>query len=164
LFSLDVVARENVFADLHAKYFEIPRPEEVPPPPASDEPWVAIMEIAYAESTLTTVAVSDGTARVLRSAGGGFFAPGVVEPVRPAAKAFIDETRQRKSAFTPASEFPQSEVGYVFFYARTADGVTTAAATEKDLSATTHPLSPLYFAGLRILHEFLQLQKQSEQR
>jgi hypothetical protein len=158
------VAQENVFADLRAKYFEIPRPEEVPPPAASDEPWAAIMEIAYPESTLTTVAFSDGTARVLRSTGGGFFAAGVVEPVRPAAEAFIHETRQRKSEFTSVSQFPQPEAGHVFFYARSDAGVATVAATEQDLSARSHSLSPLYFAGLRILHEFLQLQKTSEQQ
>jgi hypothetical protein len=158
------VARENVFADLRAMYFEIARPDEVPSPLASDEPWAAMMEIAYTESTLTTVAFSDGITRVLRSTGGGFFAAGVVEPVRPAAEAFIHETRQSKSAFTPVREFPQPEVGHVFFYARSDAGVVKVAATETDLSVRTHLLSPLYFAGLRILHEFLQLQKQNEQQ
>jgi hypothetical protein len=62
------------------------------------------------------------------------------------------------------NQFPQPEVGHVFFCARSDAGVSTVAATEKNLSARTHSLSPLYFAGLRILHEFLQLQKQSEQR
>ena len=158
------MARENVFADLRAKYFEIPRPEEVPAPRASDEPWAVIMEIAYPESTVTTIAFSDGTARVFRSTGGGFFAAGVVEPVRPAAETCVHEARQLKWEFTPVSHFPQPEVGHVFFYARSDAGVSTAAATEKNLSARTHSLSPLYFAGLRILHQFLQLQKQSEQR
>jgi hypothetical protein len=122
------------------------------------------MEIAYPESTLSTIAFSDGTARVLRSTGGGFFAAGVVEPVRPAAEAFIHEARQLKSEFTPVSQFPQPEVGHVFFYARSNAGVSATAATEKNLSTRTHSLSPLYFAGLRILHEFLELQKQTKQR
>ena len=158
------MARANVFADLRAKYFEIPRPDEVPPPASHDEPWAAIMEIAYPESTVTTVAFSDGTARVLRSTGGGFFSGGIVEAVRPAAEAFIREVQQQNSTFTPADEFPQPEIGQVFFYARSDARVRTAAATESELSTRSHPLSPLYFAGLRILHEFLQLQKASEQR
>ena len=158
------MARENVFANLRAKYFEIPRPEEIPAPSSSDEAWAAIMEIAYPQSTVSTVAFSDGTARVLRSTGGGFFAAGVVEPVRPAAEAFVREARRLKPAFTRTTDFPQPEVDGVIFYARSDAGVFSAAATGKELSSRTHPLSALYFAGLRILHEFLQLQKQSEQR
>jgi hypothetical protein len=161
---LGVVARANVFADLRAKYFEIPRPGEVPPPVSEDQPWAAIMEIAYPESTVTTVAFSDSSARVLRSTGGGFFTDGIVESVRPAADGFMREARQQNSTFTPAHEFPQPEVGQVFFYTRSDAGVRTAAATESELSSRSHPLSPLYFAGLRILHEFLQLQEASEQR
>jgi hypothetical protein len=107
------MARANVFADLHAKYFEISRPEEVPLPSSPDQPWAAIMEIAYPQSTLTTVAFSDGTARVLRSTGGGFFAAGVVEPMRPAAKSFVREARQAQREFTATTEFPQPDVGDV---------------------------------------------------
>lgn len=158
------MTRANVFADLRAKYFEIPRSEEIPVPLTSDEAWAAIMEIAYPEATVTTVAFSDGTARVLRSTGGGFFAAGVVESVRPAAEGFILEARRLKSAFTRATDFPEPEVGGVIFYARSDAGVSRAAATQKELSSRTHSLSALYFAGSRILHEFLQLQKQSEQR
>ena len=163
-FSLDVVARANVFADLRAKYFDIPRPQEVPAPASPDEPWAAVIEIAYPASTLTTVAFTDGTARVLRSTGGGFFAAGVVEPVRPAAEAFVREAQHQNSRFTSASEFPQPEIGQVFFYTRSDSQVRTAAASEAELHSRTHVLSPLYFAGLRILHEFLQLQKASEQQ
>jgi len=154
----------NVFADLRAKYFEIPRPEEVPLPASAGLPWAAVMEIAYPESTITTVAFSDGSARILRSTGGGFFADGVVDVVRPAAECFMREAQQRSTSFAKASDFPQPEVGHVFFYTRSDAGVCKAAATERELSSHTHLLSPLYFAGLRILHEFLQLQKASEQR
>ena len=153
------MARANVFADLRAKYFEMPRPGEVPPPASPDEPWAAVMEIAYPQSTLTTVALSDGTARVLRGTGGGFFSAAVVEAVRPAAEAFIREAQQQNSTFTPASEFPQPEVGQVFFYTRSDARACKAATTERELSSQTHSLSQLYSAGLRILHEFLQLQK-----
>jgi hypothetical protein len=158
------VARENVFADLRSKYFEIPRPEEIPAPSSSDETWAAIMEIAYPQSTVTTVAFSGSLARVLRSTGGGFFSGSPVDSIRPAAEAFINEAQQQNSTFTPAHEFPQPEIGQVFFYTRSDAGVRTAVASERELSTLNHPLSPLYFAGLRILYEFLQLQRASEQR
>jgi hypothetical protein len=162
--SLGVVARENVFADLREKYFEIPRPDEIPAPSAADQAWCAIMEIGYPQAVVTTVAFSDGTARVLRSTGGGFCAAGIVEPVRPAAEGFVEQARLSKLALTPTTQFPQPEVGHVIFYTRSDVGISSATATEKDLSSHNHALSPLYFAGLRILHEFLQLQKKSEQR
>ena len=158
------MARANVFADLRAKYFDIPRPQEVAAPASPDQPWAALMEIGYPDATLTTVAFTDGTARVLRSTGSGFFAAGVVEPVRPAAEAFIREAQRQNSTFTSASEFPQPEVGHIFFYTRSDAQVCTAAATEPELSSGTHALSPLYFAALRILHEFLQLQRANEQQ
>jgi hypothetical protein len=156
------VARENVFADLRAKYFEIPRPDEVPVPNV-DQAWCAMMEIGYPQAVVTTVAFSDVTARVLRSTGGDFFAAGVVEPVWSAAEGFVERARLAKPAFTPTTEFPQPEVGHVIFYARSDAGVSSATAAEKGLSSQKHVLSSLYFAGLRILHEFLQLQKKSEQ-
>jgi len=78
--------RENVFADLRAKYFEMPRPNEVPAPNAVNEAWCVIMEVGYPQSVVTTVAFGDGSARVLRSTGGGFLVAGVVEAVRPAAQ------------------------------------------------------------------------------
>ena len=158
------MAYANVFGDLRAKYFEIARPGEVPLPASPDEPWATIMEIGYPQAIVMAVAFGDGTARVLRSTGGGFVAAGIVEPVRLPAEVFVREARQRNSTFMPANEFPQPEVGHVFFYTRSDSRVCTAAATESELSSQRHPLSGLYFAGLRILHEFLQLQKASEQR
>jgi hypothetical protein len=158
------VARENVFVDLRAKYFEIPRPDEVSPSAFQDQPWVAIMEIAYPASTVTTLAFSGGLARVLRSTGGGFFTGSPVDSIRPAAEAFISEAQRQNSTFAPAHEFPQPEIGQVSFYTRSDACVRRAVASERELSGRSHPLSPLYFAGLRILHEFLQLQKASEQR
>jgi hypothetical protein len=156
--------RENVFADLRAKYFEMPRPNEVPAPNAVNEAWCVIMEVGYPQSVVTTVAFGDGSARVLRSTGGGFLVAGVVEAVRPAAQEFVEGARMSKLAFMPTTEFPQPEVGDVIFYARSDVGVSSTTAPEKDLGSQKHALSSLYFAGLRILHEFLQLQKQSEQR
>jgi hypothetical protein len=46
----------NVFADLRAKYFALSRADVSVPAPANvTEPWGAVMEIAYAEATVTTV-------------------------------------------------------------------------------------------------------------
>jgi hypothetical protein len=85
--------------------------------------------------------------------------------VRPAAKSFVSEARRLQREFTTTTtEFPQPDVGDVIFYTRSDASVVTAAATEQQLSSGTHKLSALYFAGLQILHGFLQLQKASDQQ
>jgi hypothetical protein len=88
---------------------------------------------------------------------GGFFAAGVVDPVHPAAQNFVREAPRSKSVFMRATDFPQHEIGCVIFYARSDAGVSSSAARERELGSRTHSLSRLYFAGLRILHEFRQL-------
>ena len=163
--SLGVVARENVFADLRAKYFEIPRPDWFPAPSTADEPWGVIMEIGYPEAVVTTVAFTDGTASVLRSSGGGFFGGGTPETVQPARGTFLSEAAKQSGFLSPATtDFPQPVAGQVAFYVRTDGGVRSALSSEDELSSHAHPLSSLFSAGLRILHEYLELQKASDQR
>jgi hypothetical protein len=156
-------SKENVFADLRAKYFTLTRDELFCPAPANPtDPWGIIMEIAYQTATVATVTFTEGSSRVLRSTGGGFFSAGVVESVRSAGEAFLKQAQQLQPKTTLAHEFPGPSIGQVVFYFRADKGIYTASAPENELGAEHHRLSPLYFAGLRILHEFLQLQKQQQ--
>jgi hypothetical protein len=121
------------------------------------------MEIGYQAATVTTVTFTEGSSRVLRSTGGGFFSTGQVESVNSASKAFLKQARQLQPQTTLAHEFPGPTIGQVVFYFRTDKGIYTASAPENELRAGHHRLSALYFAGLRILHEFLQIQKQQQE-
>lgn len=121
------------------------------------------MEIGYEAATVTTVTLSEGTSRVLRSTGGGFFSAGSIASLRIAGDAFLKEARQVQPHAMLVREFPGPSVGQGVFYFRTEDGVYAASARLEELDGGQHCLSPLYHAGLRILHEFLKLQKQSKE-
>jgi hypothetical protein len=156
-------SQQNVFADLRARYLTLTRDELFCPAPANPtEPWGVIMEIGYQAATVTTVTFTEGSSRVLRSTGGGFFSTGEVESVDSAGKAFLKQAKHVQPQTTLAHEFPGPIIGQVVFYFRTDRGIYTVSAPENELGAGHHRLSPLYFAGLRILHEFLQLQKQRQ--
>jgi hypothetical protein len=152
---------KNVFADLRAKYFELKRPDYFSTPASTTEPWGAIMEIAYPQAIVTTVTFADGTVSVLRSSGGGFFGGGD-EPVQDAGRAFLKQAQIVQPQMRVTSDFPAPDVGHVTFFLRADAGVYTASASEGDLQVQGHPLFRLYYAGLRILHEYLRLQKQAQ--
>ena len=159
----DLNVRPEQFEDLRAKYFALTREELFCPLPANPaEPWGVIMEIGYEAATVTTVTFSEGTSRVFRSTGGGFFSAGPIESVRIAGGAFLKRAQEHQPQTTPASVFPRPRRGQVSFYFRTDQGIYSASAPEDELGDGHHRLSPLYYAGLRILHEFLQLQKQQQ--
>lgn len=149
----------NVFADVRAKYFALTRADHFPSPASVTEPWGVIMEIAYPEAIVTTVSFADGTVSVLRSSGGGFFGGGD-ESVQSAGREFLKQAQMSQPQMTLTSDFPAPDAGHVIFYVRTDGGVYTASATESDLRAQSHSLFQFYCAGLRILHEYLRLQKQ----
>jgi hypothetical protein len=151
----------TAFADLRAKYFVLPRPS-TPAAVAAPDPWGIIMEIAYPQAVLTTVAFADGTASVLRSTGGGFFGGGDAG-VQRAREEFLKQAQVALSQMTQVEIFPEPNVGYVLFYTRTDRGVYTASASVAELQPPGHPLRQLYFSGLQVLSEYLRLQKQTQQ-
>jgi hypothetical protein len=150
----------NVFADLRAKYFELPRPDAIKISSAA-EPWGAIMEIGYPQAVVTTVAFADGTASVLRSTGGGFFGGGDAS-VQQARLEFLRQSHVVRSKFASIERFPEPSIGNVSFSIRTDQGVCSASASLLELDDEDHPLRYLYLAGLSVLHEYLRLQKQTQ--
>ncbi len=152
----------TVFADLRAKYFALSRADvSIPAPPSTTEPWGVVMEIGYPEATVTTVTFADGTVSALRSSGGGFFGGGD-ESVQDAGRAFLRLAQLCQPQMTLTTDFPEPAVGQVIFYVRADAGVHTVSASEAELRGQNHPLFQLYCAGLRILHEYLKLQKQKQ--
>jgi hypothetical protein len=150
---------KDVFTDLRATYFTLNRASHFPIPSNATEPWGVIMEIAYPQAIVTTVTFADGTVSVLRSSGGGFFGGGD-ESVQSAGKAFLKQAQLIQPQATLTNDFPAPNVGRVVFYLRTDGGIYTISATENDMKQQNHPLFQFYCTGLRILHEYLKLQKQ----
>ncbi len=160
--NIQSIPTTNVLADLRDKYFVLKRTNvSMPAPTNPTEPWGVIMEIGYPQATVTTVAFADGTASVLRSSGGGFFGGGN-ENVQSAAKAFLKQAQLVQPKMTLTTNYPSPESGHVIFYVRTDGGIYTTSANESDFAQQGHFLSEFHGAGLRILHEYLQLQKQQQ--
>jgi hypothetical protein len=151
----------NVFADLRAKYFTLDRTDAFPAPAIASEPWGVVMEIGYPQAIVTTVAFGDGTVSVLRSSGGGFFGGGD-DGVQSAGKGLLRQAQICQPQMAQTGSFPEPDAGHVVFYLRTDSGIYTTSAPESSIGQQTHPLVPLYCAGLRILHEYLRLQKQAQ--
>jgi hypothetical protein len=118
------------------------------------------MEIGYPEAVVTTVTFSDGTVSVLRSSGGGFFGGGD-EGVQAAGREFLKQAQIAQPQAKLTADFPQPETGQVFFYHRADSGVFTLTSAESDLRMQSHQLYLFYCSGVRILHEYLRLQKQT---
>lgn len=131
-------------------------------PSRSTEPWGVVMEIGYPQATVTTVTFIDGTVSVLRSTGGGFFGGGDAG-VQEAGRAFLKQARLAQPQMALATDFPAPDVDNVVFYARTDYGVFGASASVAAIQHRGHFLYQLYCAGLRILHEYMRLQKLTQQ-
>jgi hypothetical protein len=97
---------------------------------------------------------------VLRSSGGGFFGGGD-ESVQNAGREFLQQAKICQPLMRLTTDFSSPKTGQVVFYIRTDSGVFTGSASESDLRVQSHPLFQFYSAGLRILHEYLRLQKQA---
>ena len=149
----------NAFAGLRSKYFVLPRPD-TPDALAAPEPWAMVMDMAHPQGTITTVAVADGTASVLRSTGGGFFGGGDAG-VQRARQDFLAQGRLLLPRMSLVEVFPEPAVGNVVVYARTDHGVCASSASMAELQLPGHPLQKLCAAGMRVLHEYLRLQKQT---
>jgi hypothetical protein len=152
----------NVFADLRSKYFELARPPGDPWHLRESAPWGVIMEVAYSAAIVTTVVFSDGTVSVLSSTGGGFFGGGD-DAVQRAGKGFLMRADSHLPFMRSPKEYSAPDIGSVRFFVRVNDDVLCASEKEADLQKHDHPLFQFYCAGIRILHEYLVLQKRTPQ-
>jgi hypothetical protein len=110
-----------------------------------------LMETGYPEAVATLVAVTDGTASIYFSNGGGIIGGGEHAPVREASKDFLVLAQQYLSQATATSAFPLPKKGNVRFYFVTDRGVYTFEAAEDDLGYERHLCSPLFHTGHKLI-------------
>lgn len=106
-----------------------------------------LMETGYPDAVATLVAVSDGTASLYFSNGGGIVGAGEHELVRSAVNAFLAVAAGYLPQAALADTFPLPAVNRVRFYFVTVRGVYTTEALEDDLGYERHSFSKLFFAG-----------------
>jgi hypothetical protein len=135
-------------------------PLGLPAPTHPTDPWAVVMDWPVDNGTATVVAISDGTASVYLSSGGGFIGGGEShEPIRKAARNAVSLGTVipdlAKHPHTPTnSSYPLPHQGEIIFYALTDAGIFTASAPEADLSAQNRPLAHLANALQEIITQY----------
>ena len=121
------------------------------------EPWGVMMEMREGNATATVVAISDGTASIYLSNGGGYIGGGQrQESIRQAAYNMLAVARQFQplmDAMNATQNFPLPESDQIVFYVLTDAGVFTASAPERELTGK-HWLTNLYAAGQEIITQY----------
>jgi hypothetical protein len=123
----------------------------LPQPPAATPVWAILMETAFPEGVFTLVSVSDGSASLYFSTGGGVIGGGEHDTVRAAALQFVRLANEYLPSMSPCTSFPLPGPGHTKFYVLTTGGVSTADALEEDLGEERHELSPLFYAAQDVI-------------
>ena len=126
-------------------------PSELGVAPGANEPYVAVMDIAYPNAVVSLVTASTGDASLYFSTGGGVIGGVGHETVRRAAIAFVQATGSQPTLLKDTTDQSHPPAGHVRFLARTANGLRSGTAREDELRAGTHPLSPLYAKGQDVI-------------
>jgi hypothetical protein len=107
------------------------------------EPWGVVIDWGLQKGTATVIAMSDGSASVYFSTGGGYIGGKGQEPIRIAAERSVDAAKLVPLPHTPTTAFPVPEQHGVFFYLLTDAGVFIFRTSEQELNSTGHPLRKL---------------------
>jgi len=117
------------------------------------------MDWGVGSGPATVVAVSDGTASVYLSNGGGYLGGGQAhESIRKAAQQAVSVAADALPATHQTTDFPLPQRGEVMFYLLTDAGVFTASALETEMGGHKHALSKLGNAMQEIITEYRRTQ------
>lgn len=120
------------------------------------EPWGVVMDWNIDDNTATVVAISDGTASVYLSTGGGSIGGGQFQQsIRKAAQNMVSVAAEFQPQMIRATDvYPLPQRGKVVFYVLTDAGVFTASASEAEVVSHKHPLSKLGDAGQEVITQY----------
>ncbi len=134
----------------------------LPPTTAPNEPWGVVMDWGMGSGTVTVLALSDGSASIYLSSGGGSLGGIGQEPIRNAAKKAVTLAAEVQSQMKPVSAFPLPATGQVQFYVLTDAGVYAAGASESDLQTGRSPFSKLGDGMQGVITEYRIFQERSQ--
>ena len=131
----------------------------LPPTPTPTVPWGVLMDWGVPHGTATVVALSDGSASIYLSNGGGFLGGAEShESVRSAAKKMVAAAVEVQSQTHATTDYPLPQQGEIFFYLLTDAGIFTATAPQEDLSAHRNPLAKLGDAAQEVIKQYQLIQ------
>jgi len=99
----------------------------LPPTATPTEPWGVIMDWGVTSGTATLVAISDGSASIYVSSGGGYLGGQGHEALRKAAQRMVAIAAEFQKQTTTTTVYPLPQRGEVIFYLLTDSGVFTAS-------------------------------------
>ena len=134
----------------------------LPEPSRPTEPWGVVMDWGVQNGTATVVALSDGTASVYLSGGGGFIGGVGQAPIRSAALEAVRLAAGVQPQAKETKSFPLPETGQVHFYFLTDAGVFAAIASEDSLRTEQSPFSKLGNAMQGIITQYRILEQKRQ--
>jgi hypothetical protein len=146
---------KQVYRGLRDAALSTPRSKiGLPPAATPTTPWGVVMDWTTTNGIATVVALSDGTASIYFSSGGGFVGGQSKEPIRKAAKQAVLLAGQCQPEARTTTTFPLPEDKQVFIYLLTDKGVFKASGDEQQLQSGTQPLSKLANAMQEIITQY----------
>jgi hypothetical protein len=139
-----VAMREHVLAATAAEFGLSPLSRGV---------WGVLMELGSPEGWATVVALSDGSASLYTSAGGGVIGGRSHERVAEAARDFCAAANELAGGLQVATTFPPPTSGRIVFHVLTVDGVRSIDEAESRLRSGSSRLTPLYHGGHDVITE-----------
>ena len=150
----------DVYLGLRNQVFQRSRDQiGIPPTAAPTMPWGVVMDWGLSEYTATVLALSDGSASVYFSNGGGFIGGQSHETVQKAAKRAVEISAEVQPLMRATTEYPLPKRGEVIFYVLTDAGVFSATAPEQDLRTHRNPFSKLGDAAQEVISAYRLIQE-----
>lgn len=116
------------------------------------------MDWGVTKGLATTVALSDGTASIYLSSGGGYIGGQAQDSIRKAAQTAVEIAAEFQPQMQATSTYPFPKQGEVIFYVLTDAGVFTGSVPEQELRTHHHPLWKLGDAAQAIITQYRQLE------
>lgn len=150
----------DVYLGLRNQVFQRSRVQiGIPPTSAPTVPWGVVMDWGLSENIATVLALSDGSASVYLSNGGGFIGGQSHESIQKAAKKTVEISADVEPLMQLTSDYPLPKRGEVIFYVLTDAGVFSATAHEQDLRTHRHAFSKLGDAAQEVITAYRLLQE-----
>jgi len=130
----------------------------LPPTNTATEPWGVVMDWGVQNGTATVMALSDGSASIYLSSGGGSIGGQGQEQIRKAAQRAVAIAAEFQGQARPTTSYPLPEHGKVIFYILNDAGVFTASGTQDEFRTHRHAFSKLGDAMQEIVTQYRLLQ------
>jgi len=146
---------QQTYIDMRRMMIEGPRSKfGLPPTSSPTGPWGVVMDQGFEKGVITTVAMSDGSASLYFSNGGGFIGGKGQEPIKNAAQAAVRVAQDFTALMKPTNEYPVAGNGEVTLYLMTDSGVLTAKAELADVKNGLGQFAPLWRAMENVAVEY----------